>query len=692
MIKNDVISLRLFKDTTYSFAALSAHGYALWCYLVEINNFEGYESVLVAYCETYCQLIHAEGHDGRRAVDIAAPANRKAIQSLLFWFGKYRITDVRADHQSATCFVYKAVDEFSVDEYGAPRVVALKLMKVKAQFIREIQAREANFDPNHVINVITTYPSLSEIERYPDDLTEQSADVTGGIISKQQAEKLFCVVMPLANRNLFVAMKHERFAGVDQEQVRHIFTQLCRSVQHMHERGVIHADIKPLNIMRLDGTWRLIDLDAACRIGIDPVGSKSSSSYVPPESVYKNDHLEIVGVRSLLLREKLAQGYNESMDVLIASSAFDVWSLGCILFQLCHRRVLPLFQGGVDDNLSVRRVDMPSLWTLAGYSDTMLHGMLDEIFNPLAANLISQMLMRNAKSRPTIERVLAHPFLSQKKVVRMLGEKPQFDVFISYRVASDTRHAQFLYNRLVSEGMKVWWDKVCLAPGAPWEEGFCQGLINSRIFICIISRKAINHPRKPWNNFGKLNQDSDCDNVLLEYRLALELRSLGYVEKIYPVMIGEAEIGSITPSPIYSNFFASGGMPQAPDIYVESVERKLEEHMEKQALGTPVEKNKTVKAVLDDILACQGKLIEDEGNRAFSEAVLGIRKMLEDVSKVNILHQIQPKHGLNMRRIGLNHYVLLLSSALGLSNRFGVCGQRRYTRASRVSFGDSRRY
>ncbi len=47
---------------------------------------------------------------------------------------------------------------------------------------------------------------------------EQGMTVT---LMKGQAERLFCIVMPLADRNLFVAMKQERFAGRNMEEVRH---------------------------------------------------------------------------------------------------------------------------------------------------------------------------------------------------------------------------------------------------------------------------------------------------------------------------------------------------------------------------------------------------------------------------------------------------------------------------------------
>ena len=52
--------------------------------------------------------------------------------------------------------------------------------------------------------------------------------------------------MPLADRNLFDALKHERWAqkGKDKAEVRHMFVQLVRCVEHMHGKGMIHGDLK----------------------------------------------------------------------------------------------------------------------------------------------------------------------------------------------------------------------------------------------------------------------------------------------------------------------------------------------------------------------------------------------------------------------------------------------------------------
>ena len=70
------------------------------------------------------------------------------------------------------------------------------------------------------------------------------------MLTKQQAQKLFLLVMPLADRNLYTSLKQERWAGRDFDEVRHVFRQLVNCVAHMHGKGMLHADLKPSNIVR----------------------------------------------------------------------------------------------------------------------------------------------------------------------------------------------------------------------------------------------------------------------------------------------------------------------------------------------------------------------------------------------------------------------------------------------------------
>jgi TIR domain len=169
--------------------------------------------------------------------------------------------------------------------------------------------------------------------------------------------------------------------------------------------------------------------------------------------------------------------------------------------------------------------------------------------------------------------------------VRFPGEEAQYDVFLSYRVASDTNIALLIYEKLTKRGIKVWFDKMNILPGREWEQEFADGLLTSSCFVCLLSRNAINHPNKPMQNFNTLEASSKADSVLIEWNLALEFAERGLLTKIYPIMIGDKEIEETEGEPMvtYTNYFSSGCHPSGcKDVIVESVELRMKAHLERQ--------------------------------------------------------------------------------------------------------------
>jgi len=451
---------------------------------------------------------------------------------------------------------------------------------------------------------------------------------SGTQLSKKLAESMFCLVLPLAERNLYVALKQERFAGRDLDAVKHLIKRNIKCLQEMHSKGVLHADLKSLNIMRIDGRWLLIDLDAICVIGMDSIGNKSSSAYAPPEAIYVTVDLSLAVVRSKEARKL----YGESCEVLIADPSFDVWALGCLLYQLVNKEVLPLFQCGQDDNLSSDKSRPDNLFILAEWPDHVKNQKLSQIDDTLARNLVALMLMKDPLKRPGWDRILAHPFLSGAKVRRLPGQQAAFDVFVSYRVSSDKENASFIYEELTKRGVKVWWDAKCLQDGENWEEGFCRGLVNSAVFVPILSKKAL-------ANFETLTKTSKCDNVLLEYRLALELHEMGLIENIFPIVVGEPISSHTQASPNY-NFYVLDRKtvyPNAPDVHVTAVEEALKLHLSSQALGTPMQPNRTVSSVLKGITKMQGASI---GNGLWEEKMLSAVSRIEKLCQDIVLKQM----------------------------------------------------
>ena len=213
----------------------------------------------------------------------------------------------------------------------------------------------------------------------------------------------------------------------------------------------------------------------------------------------------------------------------------------------------------------------------------------------------------NVRRRPSASRVLAHPFLSGKKAARMVGEEAAFDVFLSYRVKSDADHASQLYRLLSGVGVRVWQDIHCLEAGLDWEEGFCDGLVKSRIFVTLMSRQAV-------ASYATLEEESLIDNVLLEQTLALELEKMGLVEKIYPVLVGDKLADGS-----YSSYFQSGCSPKCTNVVVKSVMSKVKDHLERQGLGTPLNESPTPSSVMKEILNHQAGFVVGERNQSMEK-------------------------------------------------------------------------
>ena len=193
-------------------------------------------------------------------------------------------------------------------------------------------------------------------------------------------------------------------------------------------------------------------------------------------------------------------------------------------------------------------------------------------------------------------------------------------MFLGYRVSSDAGLAEALYYRLKARGVQVWWDAQCLAPGQPWEEGFADGLGNSAIFVPILSKAAL----APCALLTATS--ANCDNVLLEHQIAMELKERGDIRAIFPVLVGELMIVAGVDDSIYGDFFRGGGMPTCGSEVVQSVEAKLVQHLDRLGKGAPrlPASARTIAQTLQGIAAHQGVKLEGMRRDAMDKAVAGI--------------------------------------------------------------------
>ena len=85
---------------------------------------------------------------------------------------------------------------------------------------------------------------------------------------------------PVLIANLKDVITDMRIAGHDVQAVAHIASDVAGALQHVHEKGRVHGDVKPRNIVRMGRRWNLIDFDAAEALE-NPLGAKYSLAYCP---------------------------------------------------------------------------------------------------------------------------------------------------------------------------------------------------------------------------------------------------------------------------------------------------------------------------------------------------------------------------------------------------------------------------
>ena len=130
----------------------------------------------------------------------------------------------------------------------------------------------------------------------------------------------YALVMRQGERSLYDACSKERIVRV--ADIVHIVRSVAGCLQRLHAAGVVHADLKQRNIIRMALAWVLCDMDASARAGAR-VGAKSSSGYCSPE------------IACARFATRFGGG---EVDV---AYALDIWSLGVVLFELSAAQVPP---------------------------------------------------------------------------------------------------------------------------------------------------------------------------------------------------------------------------------------------------------------------------------------------------------------------------------------------------------------
>lgn len=192
-------------------------------------------------------------------------------------------------------------------------------------------------------------------------------------------------------------------ARFDSAFTRYHWKEMLECVQAVHEHDIVHSDLKPANFLLVQGRLKLIDFGIANAIDTDNTCNVHREShvgtpnYMSPESITDTNAGE---------GGKDEAGRPLKKDMRIGKAS-DVWSLGCILYQMAYGR--PPFAHIPNQITRIMAITNPK--HVIEFPETGVGGAM---IPPTLIGTLRRCLNRDPDKRATIKQMLAEsdPYLN----------------------------------------------------------------------------------------------------------------------------------------------------------------------------------------------------------------------------------------------------------------------------------------
>ncbi|XP_007495450.2 serine/threonine-protein kinase Nek3 isoform X3 [Monodelphis domestica] len=196
-----------------------------------------------------------------------------------------------------------------MDDYTVLKVIG------EGSFGRALLVQQESSNQKYAMKEIRLPKSLSDVKNSRKEAILLAKMRHPNIVAFKESFEadghLYIVMEYCDEGDLMQRIKNQKGKLFPEDMILHWFTQMCLGVNHIHKKRVLHRDIKSKNVfLTQNGNIKLGDFGSA-RLLSKPMAYActyvGTPYYVPPE-IWEN------------------MPYNNKSDI---------WSLGCILYELC---------------------------------------------------------------------------------------------------------------------------------------------------------------------------------------------------------------------------------------------------------------------------------------------------------------------------------------------------------------------
>jgi serine/threonine-protein kinase TTK/MPS1 len=298
-----------------------------------------------------------------------------------------RYTKLECVGQGGTCKVFKVITQ-------QRKVLAVKRIRLTgghakedaiANFLSEIALLERLRGRANIIQLIDSEVIRQEgliylvLEFGETDLAQ--------LLARRAASRAATSAQPQASLDDDVIAR----VADNQNFLRLYFQQMCEAVATIHAERIIHSDLKPANFLIVEGSLKLIDFGIAKAVA-PSLGAHDTTHIVREHQV---------GTINYMSPEAVLNGQcNAHGAVLKVGRASDVWSLGCILYQMVYGRTPFSYIANMVHKLAA--ITNPGAASHLAFPPTG---------NPALEDLMRSALAHDPAQRITLPSILMHPFI-----------------------------------------------------------------------------------------------------------------------------------------------------------------------------------------------------------------------------------------------------------------------------------------